>query len=220
MNMKPKILFVALFNLAYLLPAIFFSVTRANYEFILYIGVVIIVILVVMRFYLRYGLSVALLWLLSFWGFLHMTGGLVHVPFHWSTGGESKVLYNLWLIEEKLKFDQFVHAYGFGTTTWLIWQILRRTLARKFDQVIMDIRPTGGLLFLCAIGSMGLGALNEIVEFLAMILVPETNVGGYVNTALDLVANFTGALIAAILIFFLQRRKNKFSWRIDCFRVK
>ncbi|MCK5015231.1 MAG: hypothetical protein KAS66_15580, partial [Candidatus Omnitrophica bacterium] len=83
MNMKPKILFVALFNLAYLLPAIFFSVTRANYEFILYIGVVIIVILVVMRFYLRYGLSVALLWLLSFWGFLHMTGGLVHVPFHW-----------------------------------------------------------------------------------------------------------------------------------------
>jgi uncharacterized membrane protein YjdF len=209
MKINPKIVFVLLFNIIYLALAMSSAVSRANYEFILYIGVVIIAILIVIQFYLRYGLSVALLWLLSFWGFLHMTGGLVHVPSHWPTGGESKVLYNLWLIEGKLKFDQLVHAYGFGTTTWLIWQVLQRTLARKFNQAIVDIRPTGGLLFLCAIGSMGLGALNEIVEFLAMILVPETNVGGYVNTALDLVANFAGALIAAILIFFLHRRKKQ-----------
>ena len=208
MKIDPKVIFILLFNIIYIALAAFSAVSRANYEFILYIGVVVIAMLVVMRFYIRYGLSIALLWLLSFWGFFHMIGGLVSVPYHWSTGGESKVLYNLWLIEEKLKFDQFVHAYGFGTTTWLIWQVLSRTMARKFNQTLIDIRPTGGLLFLCAIGSMGLGALNEIVEFLAMILVPETNVGGYVNTALDLVSNLAGALIAAFLIYFFQKRKN------------
>ena len=170
MKINAKILFVLLFNLVYLALAVSSAVSLANYEFILYIGVVVIAILAVVQFYLRYRLSMALLWFLSFWGFLHMAGGLIDVPLHWSTGGESKVLYNLWLIEGKLKFDQLVHAYGFGTTTWLIWQILQRTMAKKFNQVLTDIRPTGGLLFLCATGSMGLGALNEIVEFLAMIL--------------------------------------------------
>ncbi|MCK5180788.1 MAG: hypothetical protein KAR32_14750 [Candidatus Omnitrophica bacterium] len=207
--MNPKILHVILFNLAYLLPAIFSSVLRANYEFILYIGVVIIAVLLVMRFFVHYGLSIALLWFLSIWGFLHMAGGLVSVPLSWPTGGETKVLYNLWIIEKMFKFDQFVHAFGFGTTTWLVWQILQRTLSRKFDRALTDICPTGGLLFLCVIGSMGLGAVNEIVEFLAMVFVPETNVGGYVNTALDLVANLTGSLIAAFLIYFLQKRKDQ-----------
>jgi len=99
------------------------------------------------------------------------------------------------------------HAYGFGVTVWLIWQVLQKTLAGKFNRPFQDIRPTAGLLFLCAIGSMGLGALNEIVEFIAMILVPETNVGGYLNTALDLVANLAGAFIAAILIHISSNRK-------------
>jgi len=207
MKISPKILFVVLFNTTYLTAAVFSAASRANYEFILYIGVVVVAILVVMRFYARYGLSITLLWLLSFWGFLHMAGGLVNVPLHWPTGGESKALYNLWIIEQRLKFDQLVHAYGFGVTVWLIWQVLQKTLAGKFNRPFQDIRPTAGLLFLCAIGSMGLGALNEIVEFIAMILVPETNVGGYLNTALDLVANLAGAFIAAILIHISSNRK-------------
>ena len=211
MKISPKILLVFLFNAIYLGTAILSAVSRANYEFVLYIGIVIIALLIVTRFYVRFGLSTALLWLLSFWGFLHMTGGLVQVPMHWPTGGESKVLYNLWLIQGKFKFDQCVHAYGFGTATWLIWQVLQRTLAGKFNRSFTDIRPTGGLLFLCMIGSMGLGAINEIVEFLAMVLVPETNVGGYVNTALDLVANLVGAFIAAGLIYFFTQEKIKLS---------
>ena len=103
MKVNPKILFVLLFNLLYLVPSVFSAVTRSNYEFILYIGVVVVAVLVVIWFYVRYELSIALLWLLSFWGFLHMTGGLVSVPLSWPTGGESKVLYNLWLIDGKFK---------------------------------------------------------------------------------------------------------------------
>jgi len=48
---------------------------------------------------------------------------------------------------------------------------------------------------------MGLGALNEVVEFAATLLVPETNVGGYLNTGWDLVANAIGAATAALIIW-------------------
>jgi hypothetical protein len=44
---------------------------------------------------------------------------------------------------------------------------------------------------------MGLGAINEIIEFVATVVVPETGVGGYVNNALDLCWNGVGATIAA-----------------------
>ncbi len=46
---------------------------------------------------------------------------------------------------------------------------------------------------------MGLGVLNELIEFSAVLVFPDTNVGGYFNTALDLVFNTLGALAAAVL---------------------
>jgi hypothetical protein len=46
---------------------------------------------------------------------------------------------------------------------------------------------------------MGLGALNEVVEFIATLFL-ETNVGGYRNTGFDLIYNTVGATIAAFLI--------------------
>jgi hypothetical protein len=53
---------------------------------------------------------------------------------------------------------------------------------------------------LCAAGGMGFGALNEVIEFIAVLTIPNTNVGGYVNTGFDLVANLVGCVIAAVLI--------------------
>ena len=48
---------------------------------------------------------------------------------------------------------------------------------------------------------MELGALNEVVEFVAVLLIPNTNVGGYINTSWDLVANLVGCGVAASLIY-------------------
>ena len=42
---------------------------------------------------------------------------------------------------------------------------------------------------------LGFGGLNEIIEFGATVISPNTGVGGYVNTALDLVADLIGALL-------------------------
>ena len=52
---------------------------------------------------------------------------------------------------------------------------------------------------------MGFGAMNELVEFAATMTMPDTNVGGYVNTGFDLVANFIGASAACLLIRFFSR---------------
>jgi len=59
-----------------------------------------------------------------------------------------------------------------------------------------------GMIALCVFTGMGLGALNEIIEFAAVLMIPETNVGGYINTGWDLVANLVGCLFAGILILF------------------
>ena len=169
--------------------------SRGNFEFLIYIGVMLVLIVVVGIVHLRVHLSLPLLWCLSVWGLAHMMGGLVPVPESWPIDGDIRVLYSWWLIPGYLKYDNVVHVYGFGVTTWVCWQGLHSVL-REYGPVT----PTFGLLVLCAAGGMGFGALNEVIEFAATLLVPETNAGGYVNTGWDLVTNLIGAIIAVVLI--------------------
>jgi hypothetical protein len=130
-----------------------------------------------------------------------MAGGLLVVPEGWPVNAESRVLYALWLIPDHLKYDHVVHAYGFGVTTWVCWQGLRSAIRRRGGKV----SPTFGLLTLSVAGGLGFGALNEVIEFVAVLSLPETNVGGYMNTGWDLVSNLVGAVTAAILIRLTAR---------------
>jgi hypothetical protein len=143
------------------------------------------------------------MWGLALWGLAHMAGGLVPVPVSWPIHGNVRVLYSLWLIPDRLKYDQVVHAWGFGVTTFVCWQGLCAILAGNRRA---SMKPTLGMLTLCAAASMGFGALNEVVEFAATLVVEETNVGDYVNTGWDLVSNGVGATAAAGLIWLRERR--------------
>lgn len=185
---------VAAFTFLYLAVASYFALTLRNWEFVFYIAVVVILAGVIALVHSKVKLSAGVLWLLSVWGLLHMVGGLVHLPGGWPYNGDKNVFYSLWIIEPYLKYDQLVHAYGFGTSTWVCWQALRAASPK--------ILPSFGILTLCALGGMGLGAVNEIIEFIAVLAIPETNVGGYENTGWDLVANMAGCVIAALLIRF------------------
>lgn len=200
-----QFLAVALFTAAYLLLAIVSAVTGGNREFVFYIGVMAVLIAVVLVVHRRVNLLMPTLWCLSVWGLLHMAGGLVTVPAVWPTAGESAVLYNLWLVPGLLKFDQAVHAFGFGVATWVCWQGMRAALPAVGGECL---RATPGLLFLAAAAGMGLGALNEVVEFVAVLLIPDTNVGGYMNTGWDLVANLAGCTVAVILIYIGDRKNG------------
>ena len=188
---------VGAFTAVYLVLAIVWARRAGNSEFMLYIGVVIALSAGIGLLHARIRLSVASLWCMSVWGLVHMAGGLVEVPSSWPINGENHVLYSLWLIPDRLKYDQVVHAYGFGVTTWLCWQGLSAATGAT--------RPTFGLLVLCAAGGMGFGAMNEVIEFAATLLVPETNVGGYFNTGWDLVSNLVGCTIAATIIGVTHR---------------
>jgi len=201
----PSLVPVGIFTVAYLVIATITALARGNQEFIFYIVVVVLLIGLVLVVHRRVQLSQGALWALSIWGLAHMMGGLVAIPEGWPVNGETRVLYSLWLIPERLKYDHIVHAYGFGTTTWVCWQGLRSIL-RSYDA---NAQPTLGLMVLSAAAGLGFGALNEVVEFAAVLLVPETNVGGYINTGWDLVANSVGATFAAILIFTFDKSSKE-----------
>ena len=190
---------VIVFTGVYMIGAMIATAISGNQEFAFYIAVMLILIAVTVGLYFRMGLTTGVLWCLSIWGLMHMSGGLVPVPVNWPTHGSIHVLYNLWLIDGYLKYDHVVHAFGFGTTTWVCWQMIC-TLFQKHGSHEKPLRPTLGLMVLCSAAGLGFGALNEIVEFIATILIPNTNVGGYINTGWDLVANLVGSVIGITLI--------------------
>ena len=188
---------LVIFTLAYIVAASASAIVTGNKEFVIYIIVMAVLIAAVCVVHKRSGLSNGLLWLLTFWGLLHMAGGLVPIPTSWPFNGPNSVLYSLWLIPDQLKYDQVVHAYGFGVTTWLCWEALSKGVMLRYGQ---ELAPTTGVIVLCAAAGMGFGAFNEVVEFTATLLLESTNVGGYVNTGWDLVYNMLGAIIAAVVI--------------------
>ena len=202
--MKPagRLLPVALFTGAYLAVALVGAVMSGNAEFVFYIAVMAVLIAVVWTVDRSVKLSAGALWGLSLWGLAHMIGGLVTAPAGWPAAvADQAVMYNVWIVTDRVKYDHVVHAWGFGMTTWVCWQGVAAALRKRGAEA----RPTGGLLVLVAAAGLGFGALNEVIEFAATLLVPETNVGGYRNTGWDLVSNTVGALVAVTLIRMRSR---------------
>ena len=98
-----------------------------------------------------------------------------------------------------LKFDQVVHAFGFAVATLVMYEITKRYFTGS----------RGLLVFIAALGGLGLGAINELVEFAAVVFMPSTGVGGYFNTGLDLVFNAVGAIFMAVMLYWKPRLKFK-----------
>lgn len=198
---SPRLLPLAVFNALYMIAAVAVSMAQGNKEFVFYIVVMLVLIAAVTLVHRAVSLTTAMLWALSLWGLAHMAGGLVPLPKGWPYNGDQAVLYSWWIIPQKLKYDQIVHAYGFGVTTWLCWHSLRSVM-RSYS---VELKPTFGLMVLSAAAGIGFGALNEVVEFIAVLTIPNTNVGGYENTGWDLVANLVGATLAAVIIRLCHR---------------
>lgn len=188
---------LTLFTLAYTGGfAVYYALVR-DYEFLWYIVTLLFFFLLILFTIRLTHLTLGVLWGLSIWGLLHMMGGGVPV-------GDSVlyayVIYPFYGMGEAtvLKFDQLVHAYGFGVATLALHALFRP-----------HWRGNVGLLAIAAAtGAMGLGAVNEIVEFMAVVALPQTGVGGYFNTGLDLVANAIGAIAAAAWLYVRDKKKR------------
>lgn len=194
-----QLAYVAAFTILYLAVGMLLALRKGNWEFVFYIPIVVLFGLIALAIRHKANLPMSLLWSLSVWGLLHIVGGVVEVPAGWPVDGDKRSFYNWEIIPGILVYDKPVHAFGFGIATWVCWQGLCTTCA--------DSTPTIGRLTLAVLGGMGLGALNEVVEFIASQTM-DTNVGGYINTGGDLIANMVGAVIASLLISIGGRRQT------------
>ncbi|MEO1277343.1 MAG: DUF2238 domain-containing protein [Planctomycetota bacterium] len=167
-----------------------FAARNGNSEFLFYAGTMVIMAGVVVAVDRAVRFSPLVIAGLLVWAILHLAGG--NVP-----AGDTGVLYNFRPAPWLPKYDQAVHAFGFAVATLLSWECLRHGIAKRTNG---NPRPTFGLVAACALMGMGLGAINEVVEFIAVLTIPDTNVGGYVNTGWDLVSNLSGAVIAGVWI--------------------
>jgi len=189
--LKPGQKIIFMVSIFLLILFVFIFLKRQNYEFLIYVGVIIFFMFLILTTNRKVNYPNILLWGLLTWAFMHMAGGGLFF------GGIK--LYEIILIPivgepyNIFKYDQLVHAVGFGVATFLMWHLLQPFLKEK-------IKKWTAISIVVVMAGLGAGALNEILEFTATVITPETGVGGYENTALDLVANLIGAIIAMIII--------------------
>jgi uncharacterized membrane protein YjdF len=162
------------------------ALVRGNHEFLFYASTLMVVLGVLFLLDRHYDFSALSLWGFDAWLLLHLLGGM-------GTVGGTR-LYDYMLLPvvgepyEILKYDQLVHVFCYAVMAMLVWEVIAR---------LTGAGHTLATILLTVLAASGIGGLNEIVEFAAVVLVGSTGVGGYSNTALDLVANLLGAGIGA-----------------------
>lgn len=184
---------ILVFTLIYLIIFLFVFLKRANHEFVMYVGVIVFLFIVILFTNKKMNYPNFVLWGLSLWGLFHMLGGGVLFK------DKSMRLYEVILIKLSetypiFRYDQFVHIFGFFAATLLMFVLIKPLLKK-------DFKIGTALSIVIVMAGLGVGALNELIEFLAVVLVPETGVGGFINVSLDLVSDLIGAILAMIYIW-------------------
>jgi putative membrane protein len=189
-----------IFNATYLFWGGAYFLQDLNFEFVIYVVVIVVIIGTVLCTTSHTHFPPWQLWLLSVWGLMHILGGAIQTPdgvlFAYKiyplldAGGEFYIL----------KYDQVVHAYLYGVVAVMAFHTLRN---------VLGVTIKTGLVALAAVLiSVGVSSLNEIMEFLIALNLERNGVGGYENAMLDLIFNLGGA-VAAVLVYFLFSRKSK-----------
>lgn len=181
---------IGLVGLSLILPA------DVWYHQLVVIGVIVIGALLIIATDHKAVYPTYILWLLWAWGLLHIIGGA-------AIGSNGQVFYQQMIIPILgepylvLKYDQIVHTFGFGVGTVLAYHFLQPSLS--------PAARGKRLWFIIVMAGLGIGAVNEIVEFFLTVFLPNTDVGGYVNTCIDLIADTIGAMVVASVIVWKRR---------------
>lgn len=188
--MKRSHLILLLINLALLVGFGAIFIGRRNYEFIAYIVVIAGLLTAVGVSTRSVDYTLGALVGLTVWSALHLAGGGVAI-------GDGR-LYDVMIVRLAeaypiVRYDQVVHIWGFGACTLVAYCLLRPALEHQGEHWI-------AVAFVLIMAGLGMGALNEIVEFIASEAITDTGVGGYVNTSLDLCANLIGAVLGVVYI--------------------
>jgi uncharacterized membrane protein YjdF len=192
--MKKGVKILSWLMVIFLLSFLAYFILNHNYEFIGYITVVGILFFILVWSNKYYDFPIFALWLFAIWVVLHMLGGSIYIGgtrlydlilLNWFNGADISKEFVI------LKYDQFIHAYCYVAIASLIYFMLKQH---------MKPRQTKALIIFTILAAVGVGLLNEVIEFgLVLFAGAAETVGGYYNTALDLVFNLIGAILGAIL---------------------
>lgn len=167
-----------------------YFVVNQNYEFLIYVGLILFLMSMVLATNKWVHYSNSILWGLAIWAILHMLGGGIYL-------GETRLFeWILIPLSDRypiFRYDQLLHLCGYGIVTLLLYHLINPLLKPNFNHRNL-------LCIFLVLAGLGAGALYEIIEFFITVIVPNTGVGDYVNNALDLVFNFIGAILAVIYI--------------------
>lgn len=174
----------------FLISFLSYFILNNNYEFSGYGVVVGILFFVIVWSNKYYDFPLSALWLFAIWVILHMLGGSVYIGgtrlydlllFNIFNGGGEFVI---------LKYDQLIHAYCYFAISILVYFMLKKH---------MRPRQTKALVIFSILAAIGVGLVNEVIEFGMVVFADAAEgVGGYYNTALDLVFNLIGGIIGAL----------------------
>jgi hypothetical protein len=186
---------ILLFTLGYIGAFTFNAALNRNLEFIYYTILMITLLYVALVVHQRLHLGFTILFHLSLLGFLHLAGG--NFMFH------GVRLYDFFFIPGVLRYDNIVHTYGTFIATLVLYNLLA-------DYIAFPVRrmyPVFALLLVLM--AIGIGTLNELVEFLAVVFLhAQEQVGGYFNNSLDLCYNTFGSILATLYIrAYIERPK-------------
>lgn len=176
------------------------SLISSNFEFLFY-GITTLILVALLHTGNRhFNFGGKVLWGFNLWIILHILGGLLPIG--------NSVLYSFVIIElvpepySILKYDQLVHTYCYFIAALLMWKVVSTLCTEHAQNSIISMS------IITVLAATGIGGLNEIIEFLATVFIPDTNVGGYENTAIDIVSNFIGACLA---VFFFPAESRQAS---------
>ncbi len=188
-------------NVAIVLGFGWFYGTALNYEFLAYVGSIAVIMAVLFGTLHLTRFGGGIIAGVTAWALMHMLGGSVQtadgVLYAWKIfpffdgGGEFYIL----------KFDQVVHAFLYGVVALMFFHLLRQVVGIKTHMWF--------IAFVAIFASAGFSIINEIIEFLAVVVLPETGVGGYYNTVLDMIFNLAGALVAVVGCVLWRRAEEK-----------
>jgi uncharacterized membrane protein YjdF len=172
---------------------------KQNYEFIIYAVTIGLLIYVIEKTNKRFGYSRIAKYGFSLWLLVHFLGGLIYV--------NGIRLYDLVLIPilgepfNILKYDQVLHFYIYIVLTLFIYSIVMSMADKKANRIVLYI--------IIILAGSSLGAVNEVIEFFAVVFFDAgATVGGYYNTALDLVFNLLGAIVAVFLAMLFPKKDS------------
>jgi len=160
------------------------SIIMQNYEFLFYAVILSGFWGIIIKTDKRLEYPTSTLVLLTIWLASHLFGGTVYV------GGTK--LYDLMLIPiiaepyNILKYDQAIHFF--------CYLVMTRFVFIPVSKVLRPDAPIWLIGLMTILAGCGIGALNEVIEFAAVVAFDAgDSVGDYTNTALDIVCNTIGA---------------------------